>query len=177
MTNEQVALFRNFSSEPFDGQWGGATETFQPGESKYMEAWKANHYAKHLANRELIRDGHETHTSPKNPGQDVIFMSYLNKAMIVDEKSTADAASVHSDVINRNEQRKRGNIKNVSNELDTEEDDFEDEENDSEESEDSADEESEESEEVVEKTSKKAPAKKPAGKKGKSEEDDFEGTK
>jgi hypothetical protein len=167
MTNDTVALFRNFSAEPFIGEWGGARETFLPGESKYMEAWKANHYAKHLANRELLRDGHETHTSPKNPGQDVIFMEYLNKAMTVDIDSTADSATVHSDTINRNEQQKRGKTVEISNTLeDSDTEDYSD-----------VDEESlkEESAPTTAKNSKKS-SKKTVDNEVKAEEDDFEGT-
>ena len=82
MTN---ATFHNFSSEPFTGYWNGKPKTFKPGERLYMPAYLAEHFAKHLANRELIRAGKEVYTSPKNPGQVPQFMEVFSKAFIPDE--------------------------------------------------------------------------------------------
>lgn len=105
---EQTALFINATNEAFTGYWNSQAYEFGPAGSKdkpdrlYMEAWKAHHFAKHLTNRELMKvDGGETHTSPKNPEQDPMFMELFNKFVIVQGDSTE--SKVHSDVINMNE--------------------------------------------------------------------------
>lgn len=86
MSNVSTALFVNFSNEAFTGYWNDEAYVFGAAGSEtskmYMEDWKARHFAKHLANRELLKVGQETHTSPKNPEQDKIFMSMFNKAFI-----------------------------------------------------------------------------------------------
>lgn len=76
------ATFHNFSNEPFTGYWDGKPKTFKAGDRVYMPAWLAEHFAKHLANRELIRAGKETYTSPKFPRQVPQFMEVFNKAFI-----------------------------------------------------------------------------------------------
>lgn len=86
----QNATFHNFSIEAFTGYWNGKPKTFQPGEKVYMPAYLAEHFAKHLANRELIRAGKDTYTSPKFPRQVPVFMEVFNKAYIPD---TAPAAN------------------------------------------------------------------------------------
>jgi len=86
----QNATFHNFSSEPFTGYWNGKPKTFKVGEKVYMPAYLAEHFAKHLANRELIRTGKETYTSPKFPRQVPVFMEMFNKAYIADTALEAD---------------------------------------------------------------------------------------
>ena len=83
------ATFHNFSGEPFTGYWNGKPKTFKAGERVYMPSYLAEHFAKHLANRELIRTGKEVYTSPKNPGQVIQFMEVFNKAFIRDAVSDA----------------------------------------------------------------------------------------
>lgn len=83
----QNATFHNFSAEAFTGYWNGKPKTFKPGERVYMPAYLAEHFAKHLTNRELQRAGKDAYTSPKNPGQVPQFMEVFNKAFISDAVS------------------------------------------------------------------------------------------
>ena len=96
MTN---ATFHNFTSEAFVGYWDGKPKTFQPGERVHMPAYLAEHFAKHLTNKELIRKGakYETYTSPKNPGQVPEFMDIFRKAFIPDGKPI-EAGSVDDEI-------------------------------------------------------------------------------
>lgn len=84
------ATFHNFSSEAFTGYWNGKPKTFKAGERVYMPAYLAEHFAKHLANRELIRAGKESYTSPKFPRQVPQFMEVFNKAFIPDTAPEAN---------------------------------------------------------------------------------------
>lgn len=61
----KTALFINFTSEPFTGYWNGKAKVFAAGQSVYMPDYLAKHFAKHLANRELLKMGKERDTSPK----------------------------------------------------------------------------------------------------------------
>lgn len=77
------ATFHNFSSEPFTGYWNGKPKTFKAGERVYMPAYLAEHFAKHLTNRELQKTAKgENYTSPKFPRQVPEFMEMFNKAFI-----------------------------------------------------------------------------------------------
>lgn len=81
----RTAMFHNFSTTPFTGFWNGKGRTFQPGDRKFMPKYLAEHYAKHLVNRELILAGKETSTSPKKPEQVPAFMELFNKAFILED--------------------------------------------------------------------------------------------
>ncbi len=48
-------LFINWSPEEFIGMWDSVPYKFAPGQTVYLEDWKANHFAKHLTDRELNR--------------------------------------------------------------------------------------------------------------------------
>lgn len=81
----RTAMFHNFSSKPFTGYWNGKARTFQPGDRKFMPKYLAEHYAKHLVNRELIEAGKETSVSPKKPEQVPAFMELFNKAFVLED--------------------------------------------------------------------------------------------
>lgn len=81
MTN---ATFFNFTDRAFTGYWNGKPKTVKAGEKIYMPAWLAEHFAKHLTNRELILSGKEVYVSPKTPGQVPEFMDVFRKAFIAD---------------------------------------------------------------------------------------------
>lgn len=80
----KTAIFKNHSDEPFTGGYDGRTKTFAPGQEVYMPAYLAAHLAKHLANRELIKLGKITATSPKKPEEVPDFMEMFNRGFIPD---------------------------------------------------------------------------------------------
>lgn len=101
----KTALFVNFTEETFTGYWDGKPKKFEPGQSVYMPDYLANHFAKHLVNRELLRkdrsgnllypDG-EKFTSPKKPEDAPLFMELFNKAYIPDDEE--DMGSTNDDI-------------------------------------------------------------------------------
>ncbi len=114
----KTALFTNFTDKEFIGYWDGKPKKFAAGQSLYMPDYLAQHLAKHLVNRELLRvnaDGSPLHkngekfTSPKFPDQVPVFMELFNKAYIADvaEETIADVPSAldtEIDVINKNKE-------------------------------------------------------------------------
>lgn len=87
MTN---ATFFNWTDEAFTGYWNGKGKTFAPGERRLMPSFLAEHFAKHLTNRELIKANKVTSTSPKFPGQVPEFMDLFRKAYIAEAVSEQD---------------------------------------------------------------------------------------
>ncbi|HEX9503618.1 MAG TPA: hypothetical protein VF974_04840 [Patescibacteria group bacterium] len=114
----KTILFVNFSKQPFSGvpymwphpksqelvetvdencKWDGQPETFLPGQSEYMEDWRAEHLAKHLINRELDRNNKaidDTYERAKmtklcimEPGAEVRSSDIDRELMNVKEKS------------------------------------------------------------------------------------------
>lgn len=88
----RIAFFTNFSAEPFTGYWDGKPRTFKPGDSRPLPEYLARHFAKHLSNRELLKLGKETATSPKKPEDVPEFMTMFSKAFKLDE----DEMEMHS---------------------------------------------------------------------------------
>lgn len=103
----KTALFTNFSNEPFTGYWDGKAKTFKAGQSLYMPDYLAQHFAKHLTNRELLslkpdgtpkyKDG-EKMTSPKKPEDVPLYMDLFNKAFTPDEEESISAQEDPIDV-------------------------------------------------------------------------------
>lgn len=97
-----TALFHNFTDKPFTGYWNGKPKTFKAGAQVYMEAYLAEHYAKHLVNSILIARGEFTSTSPKKPTEVPKFMELFSKACIIDEETDEqDEAETSTDLLNR----------------------------------------------------------------------------
>lgn len=97
-----TALFHNFTDKEFIGHWNGKAKRFAPGAKKYMEAYLAEHFAKHLTNKILIDRGDFQYTSPKKPEQVPKFMDLFNKACIImEDTEDDDEIETSTDVLNR----------------------------------------------------------------------------
>lgn len=57
---ENVRLFRNWSDEDFEWKWGGELYSFPAKSAKHLPEFLANHFAKHLTDRELHKAGQPT---------------------------------------------------------------------------------------------------------------------
>lgn len=77
-----VACFYNFSDFPFTGMWNNEQQTFAPKSKTFMPAYLAQHFAKHLCNRELTRMGLDHATSPKAPEDQPEFYKLFRIAYI-----------------------------------------------------------------------------------------------
>ena len=53
-------FFTNFSGEDFSWKWNSELFKFKAGESKMLPTYLALHFAKHLVDRELIKDSDDT---------------------------------------------------------------------------------------------------------------------
>lgn len=53
----QAIQFTNFSTEDFTWKYDGIPYTFPAGSTMFLEAYKAEHFAQHLVDRELDRKG------------------------------------------------------------------------------------------------------------------------
>jgi len=80
--NEKFVQFVNFSDDVFEWKLNGMAVRFQPGEVRSMEKSVAEHFAKHLINRELLKMGRENDVSPKIPKENQFFMELYNKAIV-----------------------------------------------------------------------------------------------
>ena len=114
----KTALFTNFTDQEFTGYWDGKGKKFAPGQSLYMPDYLADHFAKHLVNRELLRtsaDGTLIHkdgdkmTSPKKPNEVPMFMDLYNKAYTPDETeelgSEKDSIDALIGAVNKNREK------------------------------------------------------------------------
>jgi len=53
----EAKKFTNFSNESFSWKFGGVEYTFGVGQTMFLEDYKADHFAKHLIDRELNKAG------------------------------------------------------------------------------------------------------------------------
>lgn len=103
----KVVTFVNFTTEEFLITWDGQPRRFKPGERARLPAGVAAVFAKHLANRELLKDNKENSTSPKNPEQVPQFMDLYNQAYIdegAEERREEDATAEMQDDLSRAEE-------------------------------------------------------------------------
>lgn len=119
----KTALFTNFSDQEFIGYWDGKGKKFAPGESVYMPDYLAQHFAKHLVNRELLRlkpDGTPVYkdgdkmTSPKKPDDVPMYMDLFKKAYMPDsdEPMNHEGDSVDASIETANRNRQNRNAEN-----------------------------------------------------------------
>lgn len=105
----RIVKFTNFSKEDFTWTWNKIPYKFPAGEFRFMETNLAEHFAKHLINRELLKKGRENDTSPKNPQENVYFMELHRLAIeAVDTAEGADQTAIEQEVIDRDTRAKLG---------------------------------------------------------------------
>jgi hypothetical protein len=110
------AKFVNFSNEDFIGYWDGRERIIKAGQSINLPAYLAQHYAKHLVNRELLRKdasgnsiypNGEKMTSPKKPQEVPLFMELFNKAVFESEEQVEEGTiDEQVDVLEKNDEEK-----------------------------------------------------------------------
>jgi hypothetical protein len=61
----QAQQFTNFSNEDFTWNYNGMAYTFKSGQTMFLEDYKAEHFAKHLIDRELNKMGIATNMEAK----------------------------------------------------------------------------------------------------------------
>lgn len=75
---EKIVLFHNPTDEDFTGMWNKVSEVIKAQGSRHMELWRANHYAKHLIDRELNKLGVVTNNQ--------VEREKLYKTIVIDEE-------------------------------------------------------------------------------------------
>lgn len=122
MIDSKPLLFVNWTNETFSGKpyknkkgdwqtdehckWNGQPYTFKPGEKMYLEGGVANHFAKHLAKREIAKvKGGDAHMSPVQDTEgkflDPLFQEYVDKALIREETPESELP-VETQLLNKN---------------------------------------------------------------------------
>ena len=107
----KTVLFTNFSNEDIEVFWDGVGRKYKAGESKYLPDYLAEHSARLLTNRELLRLGQERSMSPKKPEDFPEYMKLFNKAYTPDENEAPEAPKknaldVEIEVANKNRENK-----------------------------------------------------------------------
>lgn len=107
-------VFINWSKETFICHWDGVPYTFHPGQSIYLEDWKADHFAKHLTDREMQRDGLVVNDFHRD--------EYLKKCFVEEESVEVNPKNAEAEILNKNieaekiEAPKKGRPKKVAEE-------------------------------------------------------------
>lgn len=105
----RIVKFTNFSNEDFTWTWNKIPYKFPAGQFRFMETLLAEHFAKHLINRELLKKGRENDTSPKNPSENVYYMELHAKAIEpVETAEGADSTAIEQEVVDRDTRARLG---------------------------------------------------------------------
>lgn len=125
----KTVLFTNFSNEDIEVFWDGKGRIYKAGTSKYLPDYLAEHSARLLTNRELLRLGHERSMSPKKPEDFPEYMKLFNRAYTPDENEPTEASKkdetpkknaldVEIEVANKNREKKPEPKGSVANPID-----------------------------------------------------------
>ncbi len=76
----QTLKFHNYSPESFTGTWDSVPYTIKAGDVILLQTHLALHFAKHLSDREMNRDGIEPLT------QAAMRPTYIDKAIVIDDE-------------------------------------------------------------------------------------------
>jgi len=101
--NTSAVLFVNFTDEDFVHSWNSVTYTFKAGTSMYLEPWLAEHFSKHLVDREInkLNDGKKPLDEIRIDNQQ-LRNSFLEKCVkTVETKATGDA-QLKTELLNLN---------------------------------------------------------------------------
>lgn len=102
----KTVLFTNTTREAFTHTWNSDPYTFLPGNSVYMEDWKALHFAKHLANREIVNANKNRKDIKGNPIQyslnDEVRKAYIQKFIQDDSLPQMSQEQLKTDLLNKN---------------------------------------------------------------------------
>ena len=90
----KAVMFRNWTNDPFTGEWAKSPHVFQPGESRYYPEGLAHHFAKHLTDWALIKQGKDTDDQTR---PELYAKCFVDVAPIV----SADAESTKVEVMNQ----------------------------------------------------------------------------
>ena len=81
LPHHRVVKFINFTDQDFTCSWNGHPKLFKAHDFQFMQYGLAEHFAKHLTNRELLKRGRENDTSPKRPNENPYFMEFFRRAI------------------------------------------------------------------------------------------------
>lgn len=103
-------IFLNWSNEEFVGMWDSIPYKIKAGQNVYLEDWKANHFAKHLTDRELNKAGYGT--ADQRRGQ-FYAKCFVEEAAEPDapETESVEELPVETQILNKN--KKMGRPKKV----------------------------------------------------------------
>lgn len=92
----KAVKFINWTNEDFTWKWGGEPTTIKANESIWMQDWKADHFAKHLADRELSKAGLPTDHFTK--------AEIISKTISESGVEVANSDTLETELLNRNAQ-------------------------------------------------------------------------
>lgn len=96
----KAVIFNNCTDKDFVGYWDSVSYKFKAGTQTYMEEWKARHFAKHLANRELNELGKRTDDSSR---------AGLIAKFVIEEQEEEDLTEeqLKTELMNKNKKEKK----------------------------------------------------------------------
>lgn len=99
----QTKTFVNFSNEEFIGYWDSVPYRIKPGQAVMFEDWKAEHFAKHLVDRELQKLGKEINDQSRQ--------SFVDKCFVAEVEENEELADLPEETKLLNQKKKPGRPK------------------------------------------------------------------
>lgn len=90
--------FKNFTDADFSWKFDGVDYTFKPGQETYLEDFKAEHFAKHLVDREMNKLG-------------IVTNNQSERAKLTVQCFPPEEPITPAEMININEKAKKGKKK------------------------------------------------------------------
>jgi len=94
-------LFHNWSDEDFIHAWDSVDFTFEKGTKVYLEPWKAEHFAKHFVDREMMRENISIDDQSRE--------EFIKKTLgIVEDAKEMEDTALETEILNMNAPKNKG---------------------------------------------------------------------
>ena len=93
-----VKNFKNYTTEDFVGMWDGVERLIKAGDSINLPGFLADHYAKHLVDREMFREGLDMSINIQEARKPFLDKCFIGEAISAPTELEAEIASLNQPV-------------------------------------------------------------------------------
>ena len=94
----EIKNFKNFSNEDYIGMWDGVERLIKAGDSINLPGFLADHYAKHLVDREMFKEGLDMSINIEEARKPFLDKCFIGESITAPTELEAEIASLNQPV-------------------------------------------------------------------------------
>ena len=94
----EIKNFKNFSNEDYIGMWDGVERLIKAGDSINLPGFLADHYAKHLVDREMMKADQTNSLNIEEARKPFLDQRFVGTTITADTELEAEIASLNQPV-------------------------------------------------------------------------------